>query len=235
MQLPLRISLPDSSTFANFVSGVNGAAVEQVHRKLEGDGNDDAAIYLWGVPGCGKTHLLQAACHHAAAAGRTSVYLPLKNSRAENAEALFPDMLDGLENLELVCIDDIETVSADEAWETALFHLYNRVHATGSRLLVAGHLAPADLPLHLADLRSRLAWGWIFQLHVLVDEDKKKALKLRAATRGFDLPDDVGDYLLRYFPRDMHALFALLDRLDSASIVAQRRLTIPFVKTVLEP
>ena len=71
-------------------------------------------------------------------------------------------------------------------------------------------------------------------MQVLVDDDKKRALKLRAVTRGFDLPDEVGDYLLRYFPRDMHALFALLDHLDTASVVAQRRLTIPFVKTVLE-
>jgi len=234
MQLPLGIKLPDSSTFANFVRGDNDETIEHVRRCLKKEGDDNAAIYIWGAGGCGKSHLLQAACQDVAAAGDACVYLPLKTARGQTSEALLPEMLDGLENLTLVCIDDIDTVAADEAWEAALFHLYNRVHAVGSRLLVAGHAAPADLPLHLADLRSRLAWGWIFQLQVLADEDKKQALQLRAATRGFDLPDDVSNYLLRYFPRDMHALFTLLDHLDTASVVAQRRLTIPFVKTVLE-
>jgi len=234
MQLPLGIKLPDSSTFANFVSGDNAETVEHVLRCLDKDGDDNAAIYVWGASGSGKSHLLQAACHHVAAAAEASVYLPLKSARGKGPETLLPEMLDGLENLALVCIDDIDAVAADETWETALFHLYNRMHTAGSRLLVAGHAAPADLPLQLADLRSRLAWGWIFQLQVLADEDKKQALQLRAATRGFELPDDVSDYLLRYFPRDMHALFALLDRLDTASVVAQRRLTIPFVRTVLE-
>lgn len=234
MQLTLGIKLPDSSTFANLVCGDNNEVVEHVRRSLARGGDDNAAIYVWGAAGSGKSHLLQAACHDVSAVAETSVYLSLKSARGKGAEALFPEMLDGLENLTLVCIDDIDAVAADEAWEIALFHLYNRIHATGSRLLVAGHAAPSDLPLQLADLRSRLTWGWIFQLQVLADEDKKQALQLRAATRGFDLPDDVSDYLLRYFPRDMHALFALLDRLDTASVVAHRRLTIPFVKSVLE-
>lgn len=234
MQLPLGIKLPDSATFANFVHGGNGEAIEHIRRCLSKACDDDAAIYVWGGVGCGKSHLLQAACHHVAAVGETSVYLPLKFAPGKDAEALVPEMLDGLETLDLVCIDDIDAVAADEAWESALFHLYNRVHAAGNRLLVAGHAAPADLPLQLPDLSSRLSWGWIFQLQVLADDDKKQALQLRAETRGFDLPDDVSDYLLRYFPRDMHALFALLDHLDAASLVAQRRLTIPFIKTVLE-
>jgi DnaA family protein len=148
-------------------------------------------------------------------------------------DRLVPDVLDELEALALVCIDDIDAIAGDRSWETALFHLYNRIQTSGSRLLVTGHLAPADLPLELADLHSRIAWGWIFQLQLLSDDDKKQALKLRARTRGFELPDDVNDYLLRYFPRDIHGLFALLDRLDTASVVAQRRLTIPFVKSVL--
>jgi len=236
MQLPLGIKLPDSATFANFVRGDNGEVVDHVRQSLDGQGDDGAAIYVWGPPGSGKSHLLQAACQHVASAGAASVYLPLNsgNGVEEGDEALVAEMLGGLETLALVCIDDVDAIAGIDAWETALFHLYNRIHAAGGHLLVAGHAAPADLPLQLADLRSRLSWGWIFQLHILADEDKKQALQLRAGTRGFILPDDVNDYLLRYFPRDMHALFALLDRLDTASVIAQRRLTIPFVKTVLE-
>lgn len=234
MQLPLDIKLPDSATFANLVRGGNGEAIDHVRQSLGRRGDDGGAIYVWGVPGSGKSHLLQAACQHIAAVGEASVYLPLQAAEATAAEALVPAMLDGLESLALVCVDDVDAIAADDAWETALFHLYNRIQATGGHLLVAGHAAPAELPLRLADLRSRLAWGWIFQLHVLGDEDKKRALQLRAGTRGFVLPDEVSDYLLRYYPRDMHALFSLLDRLDTASVIAQRRLTIPFVKSVLE-
>jgi DnaA family protein len=234
MQLPLDIKLPDSATFANLVRGDNGEAIDHVRQSLDRRGHDGAAVYVWGPPGSGKSHLLQAACQHVTTTGGASVYLPLTLTETVAAEALVPAMLEGLEALALVCVDDIDAVTADTAWETALFHLYNRMQASGGCLMVAGHAAPADLPLRLADLRSRLAGGWIFRLQVLADEDKKRALQLRAGTRGFVVPDEVSDYLLRYYPRDMHALFALLDRLDTASVIAQRRLTVPFVKSILE-
>ena len=107
------------------------------------------------------------------------------------------------------------------------------MQTTTGYLLLTGKMAPADLGLGLSDLSSRLGWGWVFQLQLLGDDEKKQALQLRAITRGFTLPDEVADYLLRYFPRDMPALFGLLDRLDAASLVEQRRLTVPFVKAVL--
>lgn len=231
MQLPLGIKLPDSATFTNLVQGCNGEAVSHLQACLSPAQTkpDTQSVYLWGGSGCGKTHLLQAACHALIGQGVATAYLPLHQH-----DQLHPAMLEGLEKLSLVCVDDVEAVAGKQQWEDALFHLYNRMQAEAGILLLSGNAAPADLGLGLADLSSRLGWGWVFQLHRLNDVEKKQALQLRAHSRGFTLPDEVGDYLLRYYPRDIHAQFALLDQLDTASLVEQRRLTVPFVKAVLE-
>ena len=230
MQLPLGIKLPDSATFTNLVQGRNSEAVYHLQACLSSalTGHDHRTIYLWGGAGCGKSHLLQAACHALSAQGTATAYVPLRHH-----QQLHPDMLEGLENLALVCIDDVEAVAGKRSWEDALFHLYNRMQTGAGLLLLSGHAAPSDLELVLADLRSRIGWDLVFQLHPLDDAGKKQALQLRARSRGFTLPDEVADYLLRYYPRDIHAQFGLLDRLDTASLVEQRRLTVPFVKAVL--
>jgi len=228
MQLPLGIKLPDSATFANLVRGGNGEAIDHLQHCLFAGMNDGQALYFWGAPGSGKSHVLQAACHALAEQGQAAVYLPLSEY-----EQLHPAMLEGLESLALVCVDDVAAIAGQGDWEDALFHLYNRMQVEPGQLLLTGNASPVELGLGLADLRSRLSQGWVFQLQIISDDEKKQALQLRAHTRGFTLPDEVGDYLLRYFPRDMHALFGLLDRLDVASLVEQRRLTVPFVKMVL--
>lgn len=230
MQLPLAIQLPDSATFSNLVEGDNGEAISHVQHCLSATESkcDGQAIYIWGASGCGKTHLLQAACHALSDQEAATVYLPLRDH-----EQLDPMMLEGLEGLALVCIDDIDAISGIGCWEDALFHLYNRMQTRQGYLLLAAHAPPTELDLVLADLSSRLSWGWVFQLQLLNDDEKKQALQLRAHTRGFSLSDEVGDYLLHYFSRDMHALFILLDRLDVASLIEQRRLTVPWVKKVL--
>ncbi len=219
VQLPLGITLSDSATFDNFYAGDNAAALHSVRSGVE------PFVYLWGTNGTGRTHLLQAACQGAAAAGATAVYLPL----AQHTE-LSPGLLEGLETTQLVCLDDVHAIAGLDAWELALFHLYNRLRDSESRLLAAADRAPGALPLGLADLRSRLVWGPVFQLHALGDADKLAALQLRARRRGLELPAEVGEYLLRRCPRDTHSLFALLDSLDRAALAAQRRLTIPFVR-----
>lgn len=174
-----------------------------------------------------KTHLLQAACHLAGAQGQTVAYVPLAQ-----AGEFPPAMLEGLEQLALVCIDDIQSIAAQPAWETALFHLYNRLRDKGARCMIAGNAAPGNLALKLPDLASRLAWGLVLRLTALDDEGLLAALRLRARNRGLDMPEDVAQFLLRRHSRDMPALFALLERLDHASLAAQRRLTIPFVRSV---
>lgn len=224
-QLPLGIQLRDNASFANYYPGGNREVMRAVQRSAAGDG--EQFIYLWGRRGIGKTHLLQAACRAAAARGAGCGYLALRQFR-EIPLAI----LDGLEDLALVCVDDIQCIAGHGDWETALFHLYNRLRDGGAHLIISAGAAPGGLGIALPDLASRLTWGLVLQLVPLDDYSKRVALQLRARARGFELPDNVARYLLRRSPRDMPALFALLDRLDQASLAAQRKLTIPFVKEV---
>lgn len=228
-QLPLGLHLNDHATFANFVAAAPSVLMQSVHATAQGDNGCEPFLYLWGAQDAGKSHLLQAACHLAAQQGSTVFYLPLSQH-----EDFSTEMLLGLELMDLVCIDDLHAIAGNTLWEQALFHLYNRVREQGGRLLVAANTAPASMGIRLPDLVSRLGWGAVFHLQPLQDAQKIRALQLRARLRGFDLPQEAGNYLLRRCPRDMGALFALLDRLDAASLVAQRRLTVPFIRQVLE-
>ena len=156
------------------------------------------------------------------------MYLPL----AEVVE-YGPALLDNLEQCELVCLDDLDAVAGRSDWEEALFHLFNRLRDSGRRLLLAASSSPRELPVQLADLQSRLTLALVFQLQSLSDEDKLRALQLRASRRGLHLSDEVGRFILTRGERSMSALFDLLERLDQASLQAQRKLTIPFLKETL--
>lgn len=225
IQLPLGIALSDGATFASYYPGPNAEVLAQLQHTLE-HGSDP--VYLWGKAGVGKSHLLQAACRRAGEAGQPAAYVPLGQAD------LRPEILDGLEGLALVAVDDLDARAGDETWEIALFHLYNRLRQAHTPLLMSADAPPQDLGLRLPDLASRLSWGLVFQLKNLGDEDRLAALQHRAHGRGLTLTPEVGWFLLRRYPRDMAALFSLLDRLDAASLAAQRRLTVPFVKSVLE-
>ncbi|MCC6206676.1 MAG: DnaA regulatory inactivator Hda [Gammaproteobacteria bacterium] len=222
-QLPLHIRFRDDSTFAGFEPGRN---VEAVHY-LQVGFTAGQSVYLWGGAGTGKTHLLEAVCRLAAGRGESAVYLPLR----ERAD-LAPALLEGLEALALVCVDDIGAIAGDAVWEAALFHLFNRVREGGGRIVIAGAASPRALGLGLPDLATRLSWGLVFQLQPLLDDEKAQALRLRARVRGMEMPEAVARYLLQRHARDMGALFELLERLDRASLAAQRRLTVPFVREV---
>lgn len=226
-QLPLGLQLRPSARFSGFVPGRQ----HELYRQLQQVAAGDAAgpLYCWGRPGTGKTHLLQASCHHAGEHGRSAAYLSLRD-----APQLAPAVLGGWESFALVCLDDIEAVAGQPVWEEALFHLYNRLHENAGALLVSAAVAPAQLPIQLPDLVSRLAAGPVYQLHPLDEADSLEAMRRRARQRGFELPEDTARYLLKRLPRDLPALMALLERLDTASLAAQRRLTVPFVKSVLD-
>lgn len=225
-QLPLGVRLRDDASLDNFLPGANAAVLLALKAFLTDP--QEQMIYLWGGAGCGKSHLLQALCHQAGRLGVSAAYFPL-----ENPQDLAPDMCQGLEHYPLVCLDDLQAIAGQPAWEQALFHLYNRVRDSGGRLLVAADRPPSELGLLLPDLVSRLAWGVVFPLQELSESDKIAALQLRARQRGLQLTAEVAVYLLRRMPRDMTALYTLLERLDQASLVAKRSLTIPFVRQVL--
>lgn len=226
-QLPLSVALRDDARFANYYSASNESVVQCLQQQWQQEG--DSFIYLAGATGVGKSHLLQASCHFAEGLGYSSVYLPL----AELLE-LGPDILMGLENINLVVIDDLQSISASRDWQLGLFHLFNRIKDIGGRLLVAAKSQPKELNIELADLQSRLSWGVVFALNPLSDDDKCFALQLRAQKRGLSLTDDVARFLIAREQRDMASLLASLDRLDHASLASKRRLTIPFVKQTLD-
>lgn len=220
-QLTLGISLRDDATFNNYYSGQNEQVVHNLQRQ------EEPYTFIFGESGTGKSHLLQAACHEIGKKGLPVVYLPLAE------EGLNPAMLDGLESMSLIALDDVQDVIGDESWEHALFHLYNRVRDSGGSMLVSSSEPLASLKIKLADLKSRLSWGPIFQLTALSDKGKQFALQQRAKNRGLDLADDVVNYLLKRSTRDMNSLFVLFEKLDKASMVEKRKLTIPFIKDYL--
>ncbi|MFQ5470324.1 MAG: DnaA regulatory inactivator Hda [Gammaproteobacteria bacterium] len=225
-QIPLGLKLREGVTFGNFLAGDNGEAVKFLSQYTGRPSTQ--AVFIWGDKGVGKTHLLQAACHNVAITGKSTAYIPL--TMADEFSSAY---LEEMENMSLVCIDDVDMIAGQSDWEYALFHLYNRIHACNGHLIIAGNASPGHLGIKLRDLSSRLGWGWVFHMEQLTDEQKLELLKQRTAERGMHLPDEVAQYMLRHCPRDTHTLFSLIDHLDDASLTEKRRLTIPFVKSIL--
>lgn len=225
-QLALAIKLNAQATLDDFNWGSNKLLQQQLHSML--NYQENRLLYLWGVSGSGKSHLLQACCQ-AVSVDQSASYLPLTLLKEWG-----PQTIESIEEQTLICIDDIDIIATDPIWEEALFHLYNKVKDTEKGILIiSGKYSPPTLPIKLADLRSRLSWGLVIQLMELNDEDKINTLKLHALKRGIDLPESVGQFLLNRCSRNMHDLQHVLNHLDDASLAAQRKITIPFIKKTL--
>jgi DnaA family protein len=228
-QLPLGVRWRDQSVFESFFAGPNTLAVEQL-RDLHRDGHArPATLWIWGPEASGKSHLLQAVCAQTGAAGGRAAYFPLRDPALAT-----PAALSGCEQLDVVCIDDVDVAAGHAAWERALFGLYLELGEHQRHLVFAARSPPAAMAWELADLRSRLTAALILQLKPLNEDEQVSALRLRAALRGLELPDETASYLLRRCARDLRTLCLLLDTLDTAALAAQRRLTVPFIKQVIE-
>ena len=225
-QVPLPFGPHGSQRFEIYFPGPNLEAY-QCLLELCATGRP-LSLYLWGSPGTGKSHLLQAACQRLFETERQATYLLLSQIHEWSCS-----VLEGLECLDLVCLDEIDALAGKQEWEITLFHLYNRMRDRAQPLVMSGRASLQSLAFKLPDLKSRLSWGPVFHLQRLNDEAKLRALQQRAQAQGFELPAEVGQYLLKRYSRDMAALCRLLDNLDWASLVTQRRLTIPFVRALL--
>lgn len=229
-QLSLSVALQDEATFANFFAPADSPLVQVVAALQEQlIPGQEPFLFVWGATGSGVSHLLQATCHSALDSGLTVQYLPLAELIDYPPEALF----DGLEHTDLICLDQLQSIAGNATWEQALFHLFNRLRDSGCRLLVGANASARELGVELPDLQSRLSWGATFHLPLLSDDHKVSLLILRAAERGMEVGDNVARYILNHGARDLSALIAVLDQLDKASLQAQRKLTIPFIKEIL--
>jgi DnaA family protein len=224
-QLPLALRYPPDQRFESFIAPPEGA-LPALSALATTNGAD--WVYLAGASRTGKTHLALAVCAAAEQHGRRAVYLPLAAAAGRLREAL-----DALDGNDVVALDGLDAIAGGREDEVALFDFHNRVRASGVNVLYTARSIPDDIGLGLPDLRSRLQQCLRLMLDPLDDEGRRDVLRDRAQRRGLVLEDAALDWLLTRTDRDLGALVALLDRLDRASLAAQRRITVPFLRQVL--
>jgi DnaA family protein len=225
-QIPLQLEPRRPDRFDEFVAGPNENAMAAVRQLLDEPGG---SLFLSGPEGSGKSHLLNALCHEARENGLAAFYIALKRLPEEAAASL-----EGLQVLDLVCVDDLDSVAGNPVWETALFACFNEVRAAHGRLLVSSRQPLAALELCLPDLASRLAWGVRQNLRLPADDGKLQILEQRARALRIDLPADVQNYLLKHSKRDMSSLLLALERLKDAAFVGKRKITVPLAREILK-
>jgi DnaA-homolog protein len=213
-QLLLDIAPDRQPTLDNFVEGRNLELLSALRHALTGS-SSERSFYVWGETGSGKSHLLQACAHAAQDQAQNAIY----------AHGSVPQCA------AVVAVDDVEELG--DAAQIELFNLYNQMRDNGGMLLVSGKESPLHLKLR-DDLRTRLGWGLVYQVHGLSDEEKAQALVQHAYSRGFVLPPEVTQYLLRHGRRDLPSLMAALDALDAHSLRLHRPPTVPLLKEVLQ-
>ena len=224
-QLTLALDTAPSTSFDSFhVDGDNVTTRDALKAFVDGE-LEDSQVFIWGAEGSGKTHLLTAACEAYNQQGYRIAYLPgeiINNSGS----------LDGLENLDLLCIDDLQRL--DHAAEVDLFHLINRCRAAGAKLILAADRSVDELGFHLADLQTRLSWELVFHLTPLGDSALRDAFRKEIELRALQASDEVLAYVLKRFPRRMNILKEVVNTLDEVSLSEQRRITVPFIKQVFD-
>jgi len=222
-QLTLALGTVASFTFDSYMPGAgNAEAYTTLHALCAGD-IDEKQIYLWGNTAVGKTHLLSAACQNLSQRGFQAAYLTGEIASYDGA-------LTSMESADLLCIDDVHTLEPHA--QEPLFHCINRCRESGTRLLFSSSTPVDKLEFSLPDLVTRLSWGPVFQLQTLSDDELPNALALQLKQRDLEVGDGVIEYIVRRYPRDMHALAELVEKLDDASMREQRRVTIPLVKSI---
>ena len=226
-QLPLALRWPAQQRFESFVTGAgNETALGLAREAAQGA---VPWIYFAGPAGSGKSHLLLAACAEASARNRHAQYVSLATLSGAPETALR-----ALGGSDLLALDDIGAIAGDAAAEHALFDLYNRCKMEKSTLLFAALAPAAQLGLGLPDLVSRLSSCTQATLKPLDDGARREAVRQRAQARGLVLDDAVLDWLFTHAPRDLGSLTALLEHIDRETLAAQRRVTVPFLRKLLQ-
>lgn len=226
VQQPLEFEFKPELTFDSFYPANNQEAIQHLQRSICEQG--EKQILIWGNAGEGKSHLLQACCLLARQQQKTAFYLSLQNAEIQN-----PQILEGLEETQVVCLDDVQGIFQIPIWEQALFNFYNQHRANNHVLILATKCPPEKMAIQLPDLRTRLNWGLTLKLQELDDLAKIDLLMLRAQQLGLEMSTQVARFLLNHYARDLSSLWFMLDRIDHATLAAKRKISIPFVKQIL--
>jgi DnaA-homolog protein len=225
-QLPLHFEFRADQTFDNFFPGSNMEIINHLQKCIAGNG--ERQIFLWGQSGLGKSHLLQACCQRAQSQQLSSFYFAL--SPLELPELT---LLSGLDNFDIVCFDNIEHIAGNQKWELAFFNFFNLHRDQGQTLILSASCPPNEMGILLPDLKTRLNWGLTLKIQPLCDTERITALIFKADQMGFEISPQAGRFLLTHYDRDLSSLWVLLKKLDQASLAAKRKLTIPFLKKIL--
>lgn len=219
-QLALDLAGPPLPTLENFITGRNGELLDNL-RRLAAGGSGERFLYVWGRPGSGRSHLLKAVVEQLQRTSANAACIACtEDTRFTESHG----------RLDCVALDDVHKL--DEAGQVGAFDLFNALRERDGALIASGSAPPVQLGLR-EDLVTRLAWGLVYQVHALTDEDKAQALADHAASRGVPLPREVCDYLLTRARRDMPSLLATVDALDRYSLETRRPLTVPLARELL--
>ncbi len=225
-QLPLQFDFQSNQTFTTFFSGSNDEAITHLRDIFT---HKEQQIFLWGDAGTGKTHLLQALCQHCTQQQKSGFYFSFDNKALPD-----PAMLNGLEEFDLVCFDNIERVAENPEWEHAFFNFFNVHRDNNKHLVLSAHCPPKYLPFQLPDLKTRMGWGLTLKLTPLTDEQQLNALIYKANDLGFEIPINVGRFLMTHYAKDLPSIWILLDKINHESLAAKRKITIPFLKQIVK-
>ena len=224
-QLPVQFEFQSNQSFSTFYPGNNEEIVNHLQQIFI---NNEQQVFLWGECGSGKTHLLQALIQKTNTCNKTSFYYSLD---ADNLPD--PGMLEGLENFDLVCFDNIDQIAGNAGWEQTFFNFYNSHRDANNKLVVTAPCPPKYLAIQLPDLKTRMSWGLTLKLKALSDEQQLNALIYKANDLGFEIPVKVGRFLITHYARDLPSIWILLDKIEQATLAAKRKLTIPFLKQIM--
>jgi DnaA family protein len=224
-QIPLKLEPTRESRFEDFVAGPNAPVLESLKGILQ---EPDKLLFISGPKGTGKTHLLNAACLAAREQGMTAFYAGLRSMPKGSHQ-----LLEGLESVDLVCIDDVHHIVGNASWEESLFHCLNRIRSKQGRIVLTSRERLSTLSFLLPDLMSRLQWGLRMQLDSLEEPDKVRVLDSYALSLGIELPGEVADYLIRHSSRNLGSLLLKVERLQLAAFTSKRRITVPLAREVL--
>ena len=225
-QLPLHFEFRANQTFDDFFPGSNQEVINHLKKSIEG--NSERLIFLWGQSGQGKSHLLQACCHQAQSQQLSSFYFAFSAFELPDSA-----MLSGLDKLDIICFDNIQHIAGNATWEHDFFNFFNLHRDQGHTLILSAPCPPNEIAIQLPDLKTRLNWGLTLKIQPLCDEERITALIFKAGQMGFEISPQVGHFLLTHYDRDFSSLWVLLTKLDRASLAAKRKLTLPFLKQIL--